>query len=63
MWNKRREEEQPVRTTAPPTAAELAREGIPMSTHHGRALDSEASRGAALIGKSVLIKGQVFSRE
>jgi len=34
-----------------------------MSTLHGRTLDSEASRGAALIGKSVLIKGQVFSRE
>ena len=52
-----------MRSTVPPTSAELAREGIPMSTLPGRGSEPELSRGAALIGKSVLVKGQVFSRE
>ena len=63
MWNKRKEEEHTMRSTVPPTSAELAREGIPISTLPGRALEPDASRGAALIGKSVLVKGQVFGRE
>jgi cytoskeletal protein CcmA (bactofilin family) len=63
MWNKRKEEEPMMRSTAPPTSAELAREGIPISTLPGRASDTESSRGTALIGKSLLVKGQVFGRE
>ena len=35
-----------MRSTAPPTSAELAREGIPMSTHLGKALDSEVKTSA-----------------
>jgi len=52
-----------MRSTVPPTSAELAREGIPMSTLPGRGLEPEAPRGMALIGKSVHVKGQVFGRE
>ena len=63
MWNKRREEEPAMRTNAPPTSAELAREGVPISTHTGRGLEPEGTRGMALIGKSVLVKGQVIGRE
>jgi cytoskeletal protein CcmA (bactofilin family) len=63
MWNKRREDEYTPRSAAPPTSAELAREGIPISTIPGRAADAEAVRGNAHIGKSVVVKGQVFGRE
>jgi len=63
MWNKRKEEEFVPKSAAPPTSAELAREGIPMSTLPGRLTEQEAPRGVATIGKSVVLKGQVFSRE
>jgi len=63
MWNKRKEEEFAPKSAAPPTSAELAREGIPMSTIPGRLTEQEAPRGVATIGKSVVLKGQVFSRE
>ena len=63
MWNKRREEEHTMRTISPPTSAELAREGIPMSTLPGRGSEPDAPRGSALIGKSVMVKGDVFGRE
>ncbi len=63
MWNKRKEEEHPMRSNLPATTGELAREGIPISTLPGRGSEPEASRGAALIGKSVMVKGQVFGRE
>ena len=69
MWNRRKEEE-PVPnkpTSAPPRASELAKEGIPMSTLPSRASEPafEPSRGgnAAVLGKSVNVKGQIFSRE
>ncbi len=52
-----------MRPISPPTSAELAREGIPMSTMPGRGSEPDSPRGAALIGKSVMVKGQVFSRE
>jgi cytoskeletal protein CcmA (bactofilin family) len=65
MWNKRKEKEEEYkpRSAAPPTSAELAREGIPLSTLPGRGSEAEGSRGSALIGKSVVLKGQVYSRE
>src|ERR1039457_6095278 len=67
MWNRRKEEEPPVRpTSAPPTASELAKEGIHMSTLPTRPIEArvEAPRGGnAIIGKSVIIKGQIFGRE
>ena len=57
MWNRRREDE----TTPIQTSADLAREGIPMSTIPTRI--SELGGGAAAVGKSVIVKGQIFSRE
>jgi cytoskeletal protein CcmA (bactofilin family) len=63
MWNKRKEEEFTPKFAAPPTSAALAREGIPMSTLPGRLTESEGPRGVATFGKSVVLKGQVFSRE
>jgi cytoskeletal protein CcmA (bactofilin family) len=65
MWNKRKEEEYPPKSPAAPTApASQIKENAPMSTspavpsHH-----VTDSRGPAVIGKSVMIKGQIFSRE
>jgi cytoskeletal protein CcmA (bactofilin family) len=67
MWNRRKEEEPPPRTTAaPPTSSELAKEGIPMSTLPTRPSEPRADApraGNAVIGKSVIIKGQIYGRE
>jgi len=68
MWNRRKEEEnipaKPV--SAPPRPVEPAKEGIPMSTMPTRPVEPvmDASRGgSAILGKSVVVKGQIFSRE
>jgi cytoskeletal protein CcmA (bactofilin family) len=71
MWNRRKEEEftlKPAKqASAPPTSSELAKEGIPMSTLPGRSsephFDSPPRGGVAVLGKSVTVKGQIFSRE
>ncbi len=66
MWKRRKEEEEelmPRPAPAPPTTADLTKEGIPMSTMPGRSFESEAPRGGALIGKSVVVKGELLSRE
>jgi cytoskeletal protein CcmA (bactofilin family) len=69
MWNRRKEEDlvpnKPA--SAPPTPSVLAKEGIPMSTLPGRTssephIDSHRG-GTAVLGKSVIVKGQIFSRE
>jgi cytoskeletal protein CcmA (bactofilin family) len=63
MWNRRKEEEPPSRpANQPPTSASLAREGIPMSTLPARNPEFDQSR-TATIGKSVILKGQLHSRE
>jgi cytoskeletal protein CcmA (bactofilin family) len=69
MWNRRKEEEHiPKPASAPPTPSELAKEGIPMSTLPGRASTNDPHHephrgGQAALGKSVIVKGQIFSRE
>ena len=67
MWNRRKEEEfVPKSLSVPPTSSELAKEGIPMSTLPGRLNEPQSdSRGghSAVLGKSVIVKGQIFSRE
>jgi cytoskeletal protein CcmA (bactofilin family) len=67
MWNRRKEEEPaPRNASAPPTSSELAKEGIPMSTLPSRPTDARSDvvrGGAAVIGKSVVLKGQVYGRE
>jgi cytoskeletal protein CcmA (bactofilin family) len=65
VWNRRKEEELTARPmTGPPAPSELAKEGIPMSTLPGRASDQhhDVAR-TAVLGKSVIVKGQIFSRE
>lgn len=59
MW-KRREEEVPVRPITPP-APEPVREPQPPAPV--KPSEPELPRGVAAIGKSVKIKGQIFSRE
>lgn len=66
MWKRRKEEDEdyaPKPAPAPPTTADLTKEGIPMSTMPGRTVDPESHRGGAMIGKSVVVKGQILSRE
>jgi cytoskeletal protein CcmA (bactofilin family) len=68
MWNRRKEEEQTHKpASAPPTPSELAKEGIPMSTLPGRSSAEphfeQHRAGQAVLGKSVIVKGQIFSRE
>ncbi len=68
MWNRRKEEEYtPKPASAPPTPSELAKEGIPMSTLPGRSASEphhDSHRGGqAVLGKSVIVKGQIHSRE
>jgi cytoskeletal protein CcmA (bactofilin family) len=64
MWNKRKEEEYPPKTgTAPAAPASPVRDGAPMSTAPAASHHTTDTRGPAVIGKSVKIKGQIFSRE
>lgn len=59
MW-KRRDEESPARPLSPP-ASEPVREPQPPAPV--RPSEPELPRGVAAIGKSVKIKGEIFSRE
>jgi cytoskeletal protein CcmA (bactofilin family) len=66
MWNNKRKEEEStpkVVSTPPVKVPESMKEGLPLSTSPVRNIEPEHARGAASIGKSVTIKGQIFSRE
>ena len=67
MWNRRKEEEPaPKPTSVPPTVSQPAKEGIPMSTQPTRPLEprTDTTRGGvAILGKSVILKGQIYGRE
>jgi cytoskeletal protein CcmA (bactofilin family) len=66
MWNKRREEDYTPRPPATPAnPIEPAREVSPAPAPAApvRPAAPEAPRGVAAIGKSVIIKGQILSRE
>jgi cytoskeletal protein CcmA (bactofilin family) len=64
MWNKRKEEEYPPKSASvPAAAASPSKENPPMSTAPATSQYSPEARGPAVIGKSVMIKGQIFSRE
>ncbi len=64
MWNKRKEEEYPPKPAAAPApTASQAKENTPMSSNPTPSHPASESRGPAIIGKSVMIKGQIFSRE
>jgi cytoskeletal protein CcmA (bactofilin family) len=68
MWNKRKEDEYPAKPAASPAPSAAAstsviqKESIPMSASPMRSAEADL-RGAAVIGKSVMIKGQIVSRE
>src|SRR5882672_9545321 len=67
MWNNKRKEEEytpRVSNNTPPITPEPKNEGLPMSTSPIRTVpEHDNAKGAASIGKSVTIKGQIFSRE
>jgi cytoskeletal protein CcmA (bactofilin family) len=67
MWNKRKEEESPARPsqTPAPSFTPPAREQHSGSSYSTRSLDPPAPSpaGQATIGKAVMIKGQIVSRE
>jgi cytoskeletal protein CcmA (bactofilin family) len=72
MWNRRKEEEQPppkpVAAQPPqpqPVKPQPAKETSPMSSVPNRPTESfDATRaGHAVLGKSVVVKGQILSRE
>ena len=67
MWNRRKEEEPAPRpTSAPPTASEPAKEGSPMSTLPTRPSEPRMDTprgGNAILGRSVIVKGQIYGRE
>src|SRR5437588_6691643 len=64
MWNKRKEDEYPPKSASTPaSSANLQREThAPMTTAPASSFHS-TERGTAVVGKSVMIKGQIFSRE
>ncbi len=64
MWNRRKEEEYaPKAPSVPAGATEYSREPISPSSAPARNLEPESSKGSAVIGKAVLVKGQILSRE
>jgi len=63
MWNKRREEESAPKPVATPAAPNPVKENPIMSSASAPTPHIPESRGPAVIGKSVMIKGQIFSRE
>ena len=64
MWNKRKEEEYAPKSGATPsTPASLTRDNPQTSSAPAASHFSADVRGPAVIGKSVMIKGQIFSRE
>lgn len=74
MWNRRKEEENTPKPAQTPTAASTppspaptqTRESVPVSSSMPmRSYDAPtpATGGSATIGKAVMIKGQIFSRE
>lgn len=63
MWNKKKEEEYPARPTTPSSPAPAAKESSPTMSTVPSFHMPDSSRGSAVIGKSVTIKGQIFSQE
>lgn len=67
MWNKREEPPAPRPASAPPAPAptaipEIKKEPTPVSSTPYRAPETEA-RNTAMIGKSVKVIGQIFTKE
>ena len=65
MWNKKREEEYPPRQATPASPTHGTKESNPnvSSAAPSFHMPETPTRGTAVIGKSVSIKGQIFSQE
>ena len=64
MWNRnKKEEDLPQRPTFAPTPAEPAREAIPMATYPTKTAEFGSTRGAAVLGRSLVITGRVTGKE
>jgi len=65
MWNKKKEDEYAPRpATAPSTTSTTPpREGVPVSSTPARSHEPRIGSGEATMGKAVMVKGQIFSRE
>lgn len=64
MWNKRKEEEYPPRPASAASTSHGAKEsGASASSSGGGGYHAPDTRGTAVIGKSVTIKGQINSQE
>ena len=65
MWNKKREEEYPPRQATPASPTHGTKESNPnvSSAAPSFHMPETPTRGTAVIGKSVTIKGQIFSQE
>ena len=64
MWNKKKEEEYPPKAATPgPPAASGSKESYSTMSAPTPSHPPQEARGSAVIGKSVMIKGQIFSRE
>src|SRR5882757_9216338 len=66
MWNRKKDEEPPSRPApVQPAPAQQPKEGSPMSTSPNRSFEppSHVQSGSATIGKAVMVKGQIYSRE
>lgn len=63
MWNKRRDDDGAPRPTAAPAPPPVDANREPAPAPVAPKPQSDPARGVAAIGKSVLIKGQILSRE
>jgi cytoskeletal protein CcmA (bactofilin family) len=63
MWNRKKDEDAPPRSSASPSSADLSREGIPMQTYTSRRTDDATVRAAAVLGKTLTLTGQLSGRE
>ncbi len=67
MWNKRKEEEYPPKQASTPASTSYGTKeintSVPTTSPAPNFHSQESSRGSAVIGKSVTIKGQIFSQE
>jgi cytoskeletal protein CcmA (bactofilin family) len=63
MWNKRRDEDVRQPAAPAPPAADPSKESVPAPSAAAKTAAADAIRGVAAIGKSVMIKGQILSRE
>jgi cytoskeletal protein CcmA (bactofilin family) len=64
MWNKKKEEDYPPKSSpTTPQASSASKESNPTMSASAPNYTGVEARGSAVIGKSVMIKGQIFSRE